>query len=188
MADQVPVVHAIRQAALWALSEALLVAQLARIKASPCYSILADSSTDVSLEEHLLLYVRFIDPVTFVCVTEFLCAVRCLDKTASGVTTVITKITETLEFDLSRMVGFGSDGASVFFGARTGVIVRLRAAASCYLLGGYAPEASRPQRLFDVEAGVVAVKEEFRLLKAKLSWQAEVCLHRVCAACADGVC
>jgi hypothetical protein len=52
---------------LWALSEALLVAQLARIKASPYYSILADSSTDVSLEEHLLLYVRFIDPVTFVC-------------------------------------------------------------------------------------------------------------------------
>jgi hypothetical protein len=60
-------------AALFALSEALLTAQLAAIRELPCYSILCDTS--VGSEDHLLVYVQYLDRRTLTVYVQFLCAV-----------------------------------------------------------------------------------------------------------------
>ena len=42
------------------LSKVILCAQLAAIRQSPYFSIMADSSTDVSGEDHILFYVQYL--------------------------------------------------------------------------------------------------------------------------------
>lgn len=44
---------------LFALSEILLCSQLTAIRASPFFSIMMDSSTDVTSESHVLIYVQY---------------------------------------------------------------------------------------------------------------------------------
>ncbi len=47
--------------ALFSYSEVLLHKQVERIKASSNFALLIDSSTDVSMKDHLLIYVRYVD-------------------------------------------------------------------------------------------------------------------------------
>ncbi len=49
---------------LFSCSEVLLQKQFERIKASSSFALLIDSSTDVSTEDHLLIYVRYLHPDT----------------------------------------------------------------------------------------------------------------------------
>ncbi|KAJ9524214.1 hypothetical protein QJQ45_004985 [Haematococcus lacustris] len=60
----------------------LLTQQLAAVRASPYFSLLADSSTDVGTEDHLLLYVRYLEPSSFIYHTSFLCAVKVVGATS----------------------------------------------------------------------------------------------------------
>jgi hypothetical protein len=67
--------------ALFALSSCLLQSQLDRIAQSPYFSILMDSSTDVSTSDCVLLYVQYA-VITDACVqimTEFLCLLPLAD-------------------------------------------------------------------------------------------------------------
>ena len=50
---------------LYALSEVVLLAQRSALLHSPFYNILIDSSTDISAEDHLLIYARYKDADTF---------------------------------------------------------------------------------------------------------------------------
>ncbi|KAJ9530154.1 hypothetical protein QJQ45_023442 [Haematococcus lacustris] len=69
-------------AALYSISQTLLTQQLAAVRASPYFSLLADSSTDVGTEDHLLLYVRYLEPSSFIYHTSFLCAVKVVGATS----------------------------------------------------------------------------------------------------------
>ena len=55
------------QACLLAISEAILILQLDVIRRSPCFSIMVDGSTDVSTEDHLLIYIKYLVPGTWFC-------------------------------------------------------------------------------------------------------------------------
>ncbi|GIM17379.1 hypothetical protein Vretimale_19929 [Volvox reticuliferus] len=112
--------------ALRALSEVILAAQIQRALESPYFSIMSDSSTDVSGEDHILLYIRYMDMASFASVTEYLCAVRCTLKTAEGIVAVTEAVLATLHLDPQKMVGYGCDGASVYLGRHNGVAAKFR--------------------------------------------------------------
>ncbi|KAJ9528775.1 hypothetical protein QJQ45_000024 [Haematococcus lacustris] len=77
-----------------------------------------DTSTDVGIEDHLLLYVRYLEPSSFIYHTSFLCAVKVVGATSEHITAVI----DTLSLDVGKLVAFCSDGASTFMGAHNGVM------------------------------------------------------------------
>ncbi|KAL6764302.1 hypothetical protein V8C86DRAFT_1685238 [Haematococcus lacustris] len=109
-------------AALYSISQTLLTQQLAAVRASPYFSLLADSSTDVGTEDHLLLYVRYLEPSSFIYHTSFLRAVKVEGATSEHITAVILRVIDTLSLDVGKLVAFCSDGASTFMGAHNGVM------------------------------------------------------------------
>lgn len=106
----------------------LVSPQVSKINASPWYSILMDSSTDISGEDHLLIYVRYLAGAHFlIATTEYLCTVRVVSKTAEVVYNVLNKVLAALKIDKQRMRGFCSDGGSEFAGCHAGLAARLKA-------------------------------------------------------------
>ncbi|KAJ9533485.1 hypothetical protein QJQ45_026526 [Haematococcus lacustris] len=122
-------------AALYSISQTLLTQQLAAVRASPYFSLLADSSTDVGTEDHLLLYVRYLEPSSFIYHTSFLCAVKVVGATSEHITAVILRVIDTLSLDVGKLVAFCSDGASTFMGAHNGVIAKLQQQHVSYMVG-----------------------------------------------------
>jgi len=112
--------------ALFWLSECILTKQLSRIHSSPFYSVLTDSSTDVGREDHMMVYIQYMDPDTYTVQTEYLCTVQIALATSDVVYAALTKTLEVFKFDLNKCIGFCSDGASVFTGTITGVAVKMR--------------------------------------------------------------
>jgi hypothetical protein len=113
--------------ALFSCSEVLLQKQVERIKASSSFALLIDNSTDVSTEDHLLIYVRYLHPDTRVATTEYLTYVKLLATTADAITTVLLGVMTALGLDVQCMAGFCSDGAVTMAGVKLGVAARLKA-------------------------------------------------------------
>ncbi|KAH9567112.1 hypothetical protein CY35_03G013800 [Sphagnum magellanicum] len=67
--------------ALFSCSEVLLQKQVERIKASSSFALLIDSSTDVSTEDRLLIYVRYLHPDTLIVTTEYVTCMKLLATT-----------------------------------------------------------------------------------------------------------
>ncbi|KAH8942498.1 hypothetical protein BDL97_14G102900, partial [Sphagnum fallax] len=101
-----------------------------RIKASSSFALLIDSSTDVSTEDHLLIYVRYLHPDTLVATTKYLTCVKLLATTADAITAVLLGVMTTLGLDVQRMAGFYSDGVATMAGVKSGVATRLKAVNS----------------------------------------------------------
>ncbi len=113
--------------ALFSCSEVLLQKQVERIKASSSFALLIDSSTDVSTEDHLLIYVRYLHPDTLVATTEYLTYVKLLATTADAIIAILLGVMTALGLDVQRMAGFCSDGAATMAGMKSGVAARLKA-------------------------------------------------------------
>ena len=85
-------------------------------------SLLCDETTDVSIAKQLIIYVRY--------VLEGDIRVRYLkisdlkDGTAATIEEELLSVCQSVGINLSKVVGFGSDGASVMVGARNGVATR----------------------------------------------------------------
>jgi hypothetical protein len=108
----------------------LLQKQVERIKANSSFALLIDSSIDVSTEDHLLIYVRYLHPDTLVTTTEYLTCVKLLAITADAITTILLGVMTSLGLDVQRMAGFCSDGAATMAGVKSGVVARLKAVNS----------------------------------------------------------
>lgn len=112
--------------ALMCVSESLLQQQIRAVKESPYFSLLADTSSDVSGQDHMLIFVRYVCPVSFIAVTQYLCTMHMKAKTAEHIHLTLLAVLKSLGLDLGRLVGFCSDGDSTFCGHLNGVVVRLR--------------------------------------------------------------
>ncbi len=112
---------------LFSCSEVLLQKQVERIKASSSFALLIDSSTDVSTEDHLLIYVRYLHPDTLVATTEYLTRVKLLATIADAIIVVLLGVMTALGLDVQRMAGFYSDGAATMAGVKSRVAARLKA-------------------------------------------------------------
>lgn len=111
---------------LFALSEVVLRLQLAAVGASPYFSIMMDSSTDINSEDHVLIYVQYVDRDTFTTHVQYLCAVKVTAKTAEVVYNALVMVLQALGIDIKRMAGFCSDGGSEYAGKHSGVAVTLK--------------------------------------------------------------
>ena len=85
-----------------------------------------DGSTDISTEDHVLVYVRYFDHHTFIFNTVFLCAVRITKGNADSIFLVIRKVLAVMGLAEKKMIGFCSDGAAVLQGRLNGVAVQLK--------------------------------------------------------------
>jgi hypothetical protein len=78
------------------------------------------------MEDHLLIYVRYLHPDTLVVRTEYLTCVKLLATTTDAITAVLLGVMTALGLDVQRMAGFCSDGAATMAGVKSGVTARLK--------------------------------------------------------------
>ena len=110
------------------MAEVIETELLKKVHASPYFSILTDESTDISNTKKMVVYTRIIDPVSYVASTHFLgnITVEGSSATAEVLFGLIVKFLKDKELPVEKLVGFGSDGASVMVGRKSGVATRLK--------------------------------------------------------------
>ena len=109
---------------LLVLSECVEKDILTKVTTSPALGILCDESTDVSNIKQLVIFVRYLDqgkPNT-----AFLKMVDLFDGTARSIEKALLDVCNECGIHFSKVFSFGSDGASVMTGVRTGVATRLK--------------------------------------------------------------
>lgn len=95
------------------------------LAASEYFSLMVDTSPDVSNQDVLLLYVRYMGASGVT--TRYLCAVNILEtKTSDNTYKLIIAVLDALCIDKSKLAGFCSDGDSTFRGSINGIVVKLR--------------------------------------------------------------
>jgi hypothetical protein len=110
---------------LFTMSATLLASQVLRINDSPFYGLMADTSPDNTGEDHLLLYIRYIDTAKMVAVVELLCNMKVGNKRAHGLLAAVVAVLSALTIDISKLITFGSDGDAAWVGCNTGVLKQL---------------------------------------------------------------
>lgn len=121
-------------ACLYALSEVLLVRQIERINKSPFFSLLMDSSTDISNENHVLMYIMYLDMSTYKPVVEYLCTVKVASKTAEAIYQAAVRVLSTLGISIKKLVCLCADGGSEYAGRVNGLGAKLKSRDVPYLL------------------------------------------------------
>lgn len=96
-----------------------------KISKSPNVTILADESTDISNNKKITINARIINPETSIPETVFLRDKSYSDGTGEGLTSVITEEMAKHNITNDKLIGFGSDGATVMSGSDKGVKGRL---------------------------------------------------------------
>ncbi|XP_078581210.1 zinc finger protein 862-like [Branchiostoma floridae x Branchiostoma japonicum] len=97
------------------------------IRNSPYFSLMIDETTDVAVTKQLIIYARYLTEKHKV-KTSFLGIVAIDDGKADTIVAAIQAFLTSVDLDINRMAGFGSDGAAVMVGRRNGVAAQLRAA------------------------------------------------------------
>ncbi len=110
---------------LFCLSDCIKQKVLLTMRNSPTISILIDESTDVSILKQLVMYGRCIVDGKLEC--HFLNIKDIPDGRASTIEKSVLDILQESGLDITNVSSFGSDGASVMTGRRTGVAARLKA-------------------------------------------------------------
>ena len=98
---------------------------LENLLSSPLYSIMIDETTDVAIIKEMVIYALYLTSGGKV-VTSFLSIIQLPDGKANTMEDHLIVYLESKHIPLSRLVGFGSDGAAVMTGKHTGVAARLK--------------------------------------------------------------
>ena len=97
---------------------------LVKISDSQYYSILIDESTDMAVNQNMLIYIRIV--TNGVPETHFLCVKRIHEAKAETLCTTVIAALEEKDINLNKLVGIATDGAATMIGRKSGVVVRLR--------------------------------------------------------------
>ncbi len=128
------------------ISEVIEVRILDEMEKSNHFSLMIDESTDCTVTEHLVLHGRYIDLETRELKSHYLKVLDVLEPEVQALHTsssdsnpsislsaqTITNRVEYIEaagFDVTRMRGIGTDGASTMIGCHNGVVKRLKSIA-----------------------------------------------------------
>ena len=98
-----------------------------KIKQAKMLAILIDESTDISVSKQMVVYARVVDENFNVC-THLLKNI-CISDPKSDAKVLYDSLFKYLvdeEIDIGKLKGFGSDGAAVMVGKRSGVATRLK--------------------------------------------------------------
>ena len=104
-----------------AISDILLMGQLAVTRASPCFALMLDGSADVTKEEHGLQYLRYINLTTFVPMSAFLCAVKLPGKACQVVDRVDRRVFSIFDIEICKLVALSTDGDASMIGQHSGL-------------------------------------------------------------------
>ena len=99
---------------------------LTLLKQSSFYALMIDESTEVSVLKQSVLVARYITDTEGV-KTSFLNVADIFDGTAETNEAAILKYLDNKSLEVSKLQGFGSDGAAVMTGRHTGVATHLKA-------------------------------------------------------------
>ena len=91
----------------------------ADIRSSPFIGLGLDESTDRSMEKHIVLIVRYV--ARGACCTAYLQCVKIADGKAVTVVDAVKEVAATYKFGMRKMVGLGTEGASVMASDPNGV-------------------------------------------------------------------
>jgi hypothetical protein len=100
----------------------------AAVQQSEYFGLILDESTDITVKKKLAVCVRYVASGKMV--TKFLSNIGIKDGKAESIVLSVQKLCAAREFVMGKLVGIGSDGASVMTGKESGVCVRLRRAFS----------------------------------------------------------
>ncbi len=90
------------------------------------YSLLADESTDCTVDKHLCLCVTYYSPVAHKIQTVYLGLYAVVETTGEALFRVMEGAVQDVGLSLDRCIGFGSDGAANMIGEHNSVWSRLR--------------------------------------------------------------
>ncbi|MCO5564222.1 hypothetical protein L7F22_017880 [Adiantum nelumboides] len=97
------------------------------IKSSPFFSVQVDESTDISVQQYMIVYITYIENGGNGCVcTKFVKLLQPRDAAAEALHDVLVGFLRSVGISMSKMVGIATDGASVMMGSSTGLVARLK--------------------------------------------------------------
>jgi len=107
-----------------------------QLKETDFLTVLVDGSTDCSVLEKELVYVRFVDCEGLVS-TKLLAMKNAEAANADGLLNALTQsfLDNGLDNYKERLIGFMSDGASVNFGQKAGLLTKLRESEMPWIVG-----------------------------------------------------
>ena len=99
---------------------------------SGVFSIMLDESTDVSVSQNVVVYVRYLASVggKVTPVTRFLGIKQLSVANAKSIFSELVSLLGSFNFKLDKLVGVSTDGAFVMVGCKSGVVTRLRQVTS----------------------------------------------------------
>ena len=106
------------------LAEVLMEMAVVRIKNSPYIGVMVDESLDIATTKKLVTFCKIIHNNELK--IEFCANIDVINGTAETIYTAITDWLASVGVNINKVSGFGSDGAAVMTGKRTGVGVRLQ--------------------------------------------------------------
>jgi len=120
---------------MYAISELTMCSVLDAASKSPYYALLCDGSTDITCQNHVMVYIRYLDMLSFKYVTEFLCCARVSADSSDHHTAIMSGIVEALHLDTSKLVSMCTDGAPTYTGVHNGTVKQLREKYNPFLVG-----------------------------------------------------
>ena len=93
---------------------------------SPCVSLMCDETTDISVLKQMVIYGKYLTDSGDTH-TVFLRITDLFDGKAETIETALLQFCDASGISMQKVMGFGSDGAAVMIGRRSGVSTRLRA-------------------------------------------------------------
>lgn len=99
---------------------------LQEIQSSSYFSILCDETTDISVLNQLIIYIKYVSLTSKEPKVSFLSVCNINNGKAATITDNLLRELNANGLDLSKLVGLGSDGAAVMVGNRNGVAKLLK--------------------------------------------------------------
>ncbi|MCO5612069.1 hypothetical protein L7F22_066331 [Adiantum nelumboides] len=94
---------------------------------SPFFSIFIDDSTDLTYEKHMIVYMTYLEEEgSGPCACKFVALLPLEDGKAQTKFAALLKLVNDMGVDLSKLIGFASDGASCIRGVNNGVLTKLK--------------------------------------------------------------
>ena len=96
------------------------------LRASPFFALMCDETTDVAVVKEVIIYARYLGSDRKVC-TSFISMMEVVDGTAKTILAALQLLCDREYLDVrNKLVPFGSDGAAVMIGTRSGVATRIK--------------------------------------------------------------
>ena len=92
-----------------------------KLAASPAVTVLADESTDIAVNKRLVLYAQISNLQTMQVSTEYITNVKVTEGTGEAIANEIYRQLALCRVEADKIMGLGSDGASVMTGKGKGV-------------------------------------------------------------------